>query len=87
MTGRTDASGFEPFVRFEYVQLLQEGTLSVRMCSTDLGHLSRRRSDHTERISFSHRVKVAGKRIMEIRAERGNLLLRLNDYKVSNERL
>lgn len=81
----TDASGSNPFLYSRFVQLSQAVVVSVRMGSTDSRPLSGRLGDETNRISLSLSVEVVSKRVLEITAEREDLVLPLNDYKVWKE--
>lgn len=57
------------------------------MRSTDVEPLSRRLGDRLKRNSLSFSVRVAAKRLTDITNERDDLLLWLNNYRVSKNDL
>lgn len=59
----------------------------MQIRGTDSDQLSRRLEDEVERNSTSLSGNVDAEGVVEIRSEQDNLLLQLNDYKVSYEHL
>lgn len=84
-TSRAKSSGSNRFFQPGFLYSSKEGTIFVCISSKNLKQPSRRLKDEIERDSFSFSSKVAAKRVMELAAERDDLLLRLNLIKVSYE--
>lgn len=80
MTGRTGPSGSDLFVRAGFVQLLQKGAASVRMCNTESEELSGWLGHNNGRHSFSISVENGVETILEVAAKIDDLLLRLPNY-------
>lgn len=85
MVTRMKPSGFRSLIHTIFLQLKQESRVSKWMRSTVFQYLSRSIGVKNERNWLFLRVKEAADRVMNIKAERGDFRLQLNDYKVSKE--
>lgn len=61
------------------MRLSQEGPVCVQVCGTGSEYLSRRIKNYIGRSSLSLSAEVTLERVMNITAEMGTLLIRLND--------
>lgn len=81
-TDRADASQSNSLVQAGLCSYRKE-PFSVRMTSTNFDKLPRTLGEKTERDVVSRGAVVAAERVVEPKADRDNLLLRLNYYSVS----
>lgn len=69
------------------MQLSQEAPISVRMGSTESEEQSKRLAHNNKTTSLSFYAEEGKEMILDITAERYDILLPWNDYKVCNEYL
>lgn len=81
-TRRTESSGSD-----RVLQCSEEATVTMRMRSTDSERLSRRLEDEFGNNAPSLSTEEAADRVVELTAEKDELVVRVNDYKVARENL
>lgn len=84
VTGRMELSGSTPYIQAEFVRHLQSGAVSVQRRSTDTERLSKAVKQNGKKLALVS-VQRGAERFLEITADRDELLLRLNEYKVFKE--
>lgn len=84
---RIESPGYDPFVKARFLQLLQEATVFVWMCSTPCEEKSRRLGHNKEYETLLVSAEEGVERFLEATAERHDLLIRLNKHKVSKKNM
>lgn len=85
LRGRKDSFCSSPFVKAGFVHLLQRAAVSMQIRIVDSEQLSRRLAIRIKRTAPSPTTELALERFREPTAQRDDLLLLLNNYKVSRK--